>query len=154
MNNLVISGRIIRVTYKEASEMGGKNALLKLNVSVSTGERKKEGEQYAPSYIIEVPIWGNFGTALQERAVQGATVVVSGTLAAPTIYIPNEGEPRINLGFDKVAEVTILSDSGSASASEAAPKAEKAEKVKKTAKRVENFDADDTEGDDFDEIPF
>jgi single-stranded DNA-binding protein len=152
MNNLVVSGRIIRVTYKDASEMGGRNALLKLNVSVNTGERKKEGETYAPSYIIEVPIWGNFATALQERAVQGATVVVSGTFAAPTIYLPNEGEPRINLGFDKVAEVTILSSSSGNSEEQETPKAETTKKKKTAAKRVENFDDEDDE--DSDSIPF
>lgn len=125
--------------------MGGKNALLKITVSVSTGERKKEGEAYAPSYIIDAPIWGNFGTALQERAVQGAMVLISGSLATPSIYVPAEGEPRINLSFDKVADVNILSDGG-AKAEEAAPKAEKA--AKKT-KRVENSDEDDDDG-----IPF
>ena len=151
MNNLVISGRIIRVSYRDASEMGGRNALLELIVSVSTGERKKEGEQYPPSYIIKAPVWGNFATALQERAVQGATVAISGTLAAPSVYVPDEGEPRINLGFDKVLEVNILAETGASSSSEAPPKVES--KKKKTAKRVENF-SDDEEPDDSDEIPF
>jgi single-stranded DNA-binding protein len=143
MNNLSITGKITRSTYKGADEMGGKNALLKLSVVVSSGERKRDGDEYSPSYFIDVPIWGNFGTALNERATVGSMVAVSGTLCVPTVYAPENGEPKVNLSFDKVAEVTIFNTEG-ATPKQEEPKATTTKSKKKD--RVENADDDDDDG--------
>lgn len=150
MNVFTISGRIIAAELKSYDRNGQTNSFLKLKLSVSTGERKKDGEQYAPTMIVGATVWGKYGEALAANAVKGNYAVVSGSLGAPSTYETSDGAVKVDLSIYDASKVDIIPQATTSSSSDSEEEAPKATASKKKAAkaRVENFD------DDVDDIPF
>jgi single-stranded DNA-binding protein len=151
MNLLTISGTVIAADFTSASEMkNSTNDLLRLKVNVRTGQKKAEGEEYAPSYILSVPIWGKFATAINGKVVKGSKICVAGTLAKPTIY----GDSGINMELSNVMLDTFQSfdDISGGGDEPVVTKETKASKKDKTKNSLLNDDSAEVEDDD--DIPF
>ena len=154
MNILTVSGTVISTDFKDASEMkNSTNDLLRIKLNVRTGQKKQEGDDYAPSYILSVPIWGKFATAIKDKVAKGSKMCISGTLGVPTIY----GESGINMELCNVNNDSFQLfdnvDSDSTGSKDAIPKATKEEKKKKAATSL--LDGDDDMANELDDdIPF
>lgn len=149
-NVLNVTGRIIYHSYKSADEMkNSANSLLRINVSVTTGERKPEGAEYPPSYILTIPVWGKLAEALLDKVSNGNIVSVSGSLKAPTTYESGEGEIRVNMELDRVHDITIIPSSLGDTTEDVSQTKKKTSKKNKD--KVEQGTAIDDEDDD---IPF
>lgn len=143
MNNYTVSGRIMSSRMFTFDKNGTESNGLSIKVSVNTGQRAKEGE-YPPSIIIDATVWDKLATVLEPRAVKGAQIVVSGQLAAPTIYTSNDGEKSgVNMAFHMVQEINILNSpvpESEGDAPEVQETAATSTKSKKAAKPVEEED--------------
>jgi len=137
-------GKVIGIKYKEAGEVA-ESSLLDLTLNIQTGERKKEGEDYAPSFLVSVALWGARADGLKEKVFTGQRMYVSGSLSGVNAYVDNEGTAKgtIKLGGRNVEVKPIdwpdSEGEGQAPTKEAAPKAttEKKSTAKKTTKQTE-----------------
>lgn len=147
-------GRILSVKTKSAEELGTENNLLELGVSVDTGERKKEGQPYAPSNIFSISVWGKRADALANYAEEGKFVFFKGHLAQPATYL-KDGEARAQLKIADVDElkiVRVVYDSDSEESVEEKPAAttKASTKGKGKNKKTEDVTAFDTDIEDMD----
>jgi single-stranded DNA-binding protein len=148
MNILTVSGTVISADFKDASEMSNStNDLLRLKMNVRSGQKKREGDEYPPSYVLSVPIWGKFATAIKDKVSKGSKICISGTLAAPTIY----GESGINMELHNVNLDSFQLFDSSERTEEAEPGAKSTKKEKKA--KADNLLSDTDTADD-DDIPF
>jgi single-stranded DNA-binding protein len=158
MNILTVSGTVISADFKDASEMkNSQNDLLRIKMNVRTGERKKDGEEYAPSYILSVPIWGKFATAIKDKVVKGSKMCISGTLAAPTTYDGADGV-RVNMELSNVSNDSFQLFDGVVSDTDGEPEVKAATATKESKKEKAKkslLDGDEETADELDDdIPF
>lgn len=124
-------GRVISVEYKAAEETGWKQDLLEISVSITTGEKKKEGEKYAPSNIFKVPLWGKYAEAMRNYVEVGKSLYVTGLLTF-NAYVDKQGEPKASPTIRDAKVELVGNMGGSDSASEEVP----AESVKEAATKA------------------
>lgn len=98
MSNYSTFGRIIKFDSKV---VGDGKTVLSVTINAPTGEKKKEGEQYAPSNILKVTIWDKFAQALLQTMEVGMHVYVTGALGVSYNYINEAGEPKSILQIPK-----------------------------------------------------
>ena len=98
-------GRIIKFDHKVIGE--GKS-ILSVNVSVNTGEQKKEGDAYPPSNIIKLTIWNKRADALIKFVEEGMHVYFTGKMGVPYSYVTEGGEPRTTLQVHSVDEFNVV----------------------------------------------
>lgn len=146
--SIAIFGRIIGTKFKTAEELNltGDKCLLEISISAPTGERKKEGQDYAPSNIYRVTLWDKRASALAPYAVEGKSAYVTGKLGVPNMYMNKDGEPACSLNIFEVSDIKMVNTVRD-DAVEEAPAAAKATE-KKTAKKATASKPD------FDDIPF
>lgn len=145
--SIAIFGRIISTKFKTAEELNlsGDKCLLEISISAPTGERKKEGQDYAPSNIYRVTLWDKRAAALAPYAVEGKFAFVTGKLGVPNVYINKEGEPGCSLTIFEVADIKMVNTVRD-DAVEETPAAKSSEK--KTARKTTEAKHE------FDDIPF
>jgi len=85
-------GRVIAVEFKHIESIN--NCVLELSVSITTGEKKKEGDTYPPSNIFKVPLWGKYAEAMQPYVTEGSYVYVSGLLVLEAYISGQSGEAK------------------------------------------------------------
>lgn len=107
MNTLGTIGRIISLRYMTAEELGTKGDLLELVLSCMTGGQKKADEAYPPSFVLKVPIWGNYAASLKDRAVVGMMCAVFGALDVPEAY-QKDGTIKVTLKMQSNPNIRLL----------------------------------------------
>lgn len=153
MQNIFIGlGRIVAVRFKSAEEMGGTSSLFDVTVSVDSGEPKKEGMQYAPSYLVNIPFWAKRADALAKFVVPGQLVFFKGHMV-PSAYMSKDGEPKCQITIRDAEEFRLIGDRSSSnenSSSEEPSVSASIEKAKASKKqKEEDLFADDLDGIDF-----
>lgn len=118
MNNYTASGRIISSREFQFDKNGQPSNGLSVKMSVSTGQRAKEGE-YPPSFIIDFTLWDKLATAILPRVVKGNIAVVSGQLAVPTIY-ESGSNSGVNMSYHMVHDIQIITVPGNENIEEVA----------------------------------
>lgn len=78
MNRINLVGKAIR--DPEIKYLDSGKAVASVAISVLRGTKKKEGEQYPPSDIFNVKVWGASGEALTEHIKKGSALWVIGRL--------------------------------------------------------------------------
>lgn len=98
MNKITATGTVMWASFKE--DKTSLNAL----VSVRTGQKKKEGEQYAPSIVYAIYLTGNY--ALLHRGLEkGDAVIISGSMQVPEF---EDGKLKpINVSFPEVERTYV-----------------------------------------------
>jgi single-stranded DNA-binding protein len=91
-NVVVISGKIIKLEYKEAE--GNRDALIQIIISAPTGRKKKEDEQYPPTDLIKTTVWGNLAVTYSDLLYEGLHVTIEGKHDKPEAYITADGEAK------------------------------------------------------------
>lgn len=103
-----MSGRIISSRSFTYTKSGAESSGLSIKMSVNTGQKAKDGE-YPPSFIIDVPLWDKLATISEPKAVAGTYAIVSGKLAAPTVYTSSDGEKSgVNMAFHYVDDIQFF----------------------------------------------
>lgn len=113
INTATILGKIIKNEYKSVEEFKGKSksSLLTLVVSVYTGEQKKDQDQYPPSVVYKVKLWGTRADTFANQATEGSKVVVSGKLGVPEVYTAKAtGELKCTLVVYDVTQIDIMGE--------------------------------------------
>lgn len=95
-NSLSFVGKVINVKYKAEGEVA-KSSLLDISINVPSGDRKKEGQDYPPSFIVNVPIWGAYADSLKDKIFQGQRLFVQAGVQEVNSYLDKEGNPAGNL---------------------------------------------------------
>lgn len=95
-------GKLIGFKYKSAAELGRSDSLLELSLTIPTGEKKKEGVEYAPSNIWKVTLWGAYAEALKDRVYVSEgqpkqRLEVSGGVGVPDSYINGSGNAATSM---------------------------------------------------------
>lgn len=134
-NSFSAVGKIIGVKFKAAGEVS-ESALLDLSINVKTGERKKEGEEYPPSFIVSAVFWGKYAESLQNMVFQGQRVHVTGQVHGLNLYINADGEPAGNMKLGNVNLSPIDWKDNEGSETTEAPTATAKTETKKTTKKT------------------
>jgi single-stranded DNA-binding protein len=121
VNRVVFSGKVIFAEFKTVAE----KPLLDVTISVYSGEKKKDGEQYAPSFLVKFPLWGNYASAMVEFISVGSTITVDGKMSVPNTYVNKDGEAKSTLQLRDVSveDVHIRGQVGEEAEATVAPKA-------------------------------
>jgi hypothetical protein len=135
VNRVVFSGKVISCEFKTVAE----KPLLDVTISVYSGEKKKDGDQYAPSFLVKFPLWGNYAAAMVDVISVGCTITVDGKMSVPNNYVNKDGDAKSTLQLRDVSveEVHIKAQAGAevdeTAPTTAKPKASKAQKPNQTA---------------------
>jgi single-stranded DNA-binding protein len=156
-NSISGFGKIIGIKQKTAEELNSKEGLLEISVSVPTGQKKKEGDDYAPSNIYTITLWGTRADALAPYASTEKHVYFSGTLAA-SAYVTKDGNTGVQLAvlnpqnlkfvkvvYDEAKEdgETSTKSSGKSEVSKVVSEAKQKQKQRAQEAFKEDFDEDD-----------
>jgi single-stranded DNA-binding protein len=88
------------------------NSVLKVKVRALNGEKKADGEQYAPAEWITVEIWNKLGVTLAEKihkhtAENPCRLFVLGNLVTRT-YQANDGSTKTELLIKNPSDIVLL----------------------------------------------
>lgn len=88
------------------------SSVLKVKVRALNGEKKAEGEQYAPAEWITVEVWGKFGVALADKIHKHTTdnpcrLSVLGNLVTRS-YQANDGTTKTELLIKNPSDIVLL----------------------------------------------
>lgn len=131
MNNYNAVGRIVSVSVPSFKK---EKPVLEFLISVNSGQRKKEDEQYPPTFLLKFFVWDKLAEIMEEKAEKGDMVAVSGKLAVPYAYIDKEGDPQASLSLHVVDTLQILASKVTEGDTSGSKKA----KAKTTAKSASN----------------
>jgi hypothetical protein len=137
---VTVVGRILSI---EPSKNGD---FTNITVNAPTGEKKKEGDKYAPSQRFRFGLNEKMATAIIGRLSleKGVRVMVRGKLGYPYVYTTESGDQGLiqNLTYDVSVEKIWDDEPRTGDTSEAAPAASNKAKPAAPAKVVEE-DEDD-----------
>lgn len=83
-NRNIFSGRVISAQYKGADDP--KKCILNVTISIVTGEKKKEGDAFPPSLMLQFSLFGNYATSMSELITAGRRLIVDGKMGVPYLY--------------------------------------------------------------------
>lgn len=137
-----ISGYIVGepnfVTFESGSQK------LSVLVSARNGDRKREGEEYAPTNLYNIELWGNYATAMQPYLLAGTQVFVSGRHVVESWNDPEGNKHQKNVIKDPNIDLGKAKDSSSETKKSASSSSTKTKNIHPTPV----VDAD------YDDIPF
>ncbi len=138
-NVCTFSGRVMSVKPGEYND----KVNLQVTMAVNSRRKKKEGEAYPPSFLVQFTLWEKHATALQEYIYEGKKIVVTGNMGVPNTYLSgqNKDEPKAVLQLDN-PDLELIGDSASSSTETSN------QETKTTKKKKEQF------VEEYDDIPF
>lgn len=139
----IFIGKVVFVETKEVNDQ----TTLQVTLNVSTGEKKKEGDQYPPSILVQLTLWGKYADAMEPYVIKGARLYAEGKIGVPYSY-EKDGVIKTIVKLHRADEVKVLSEVESMEEEDDTPPARKpaASSTQKTTKKkpVEDFeDLDD-----------
>lgn len=145
-NRAVYSGKVRSVKFFDGDGDSSK-ARLNVSMSVYTGGKKKDGEQYNPSFMVQFPIWGNYAVAMSAFVEEGKFIIADGISDVPNTYLDKEGNPKASY---QMREVKIDLPPKPIEEETAEAEAEPVAKVAKSKAKKADFENDP----EVDEVPF
>lgn len=135
----------------EAKNSTPQKKILNVKVSCKTGQRKAEGQQYAPSIIADLTFWEAKAASMEKLLKKGMTVSISGQVNELLPYESANGL-ACNIQFPyPILEIVNWNEDGNSSESESTVEETKPKETKKTTKNkkaVDEFFGDDELDDD------
>ncbi|MGL5923727.1 hypothetical protein [Chroococcidiopsis sp.] len=108
MFRTVLTGRVISVQHKTTEDNPKlKDNVLQVLLNVATGERKPEGEKYAPSVLAQFSLWGKYADSMAPHIDKDVRLLVDGSMGVPNSYV-KDGEAKTTFTLARVDKVEIM----------------------------------------------
>lgn len=127
-------GRVIRTSFKSADDNKIGKDILELTISINTSRRKKDNEQYSPSFLVKTTLWESVAVAVNNKIETGSKVHISGELGVPEGYI-NKNDEIVSIVVIDRPNLQILDSNNNSGDTKSNSKSTSSKKTSSTKKK-------------------